>query len=262
MDVSELSGKVPAHRMLEAFRLAPPEQLTFLIQNGRGIMRTALPRRQWAGKQKHQMIGLKEISARWSLRWVPSRQFEVHLPTLAIRPSSLRPLSLMKFITKRQHTKPVADSNPWAVRRKKTKQPKFKDKDLNRMSEFDDMFGLVHYDTGWNASYGTSAYIEDKDDTSSISSFSTNATMDNIPGTGRTLDMCFYQPVGRAIEKFALKIAIRLNICHPSPAQILRFFRLFDLYNILSVHGRRTLLIVTTFTIYSARTLDYHCSLR
>ena len=36
----------------------------------------------------------------------------------------------------------------------------------------------------------------------------------------------------------------------------------FDLYNILSVHGRRTLLIVATFTIYSARTLDYHCSLR
>ena len=94
------------------------------------------------------------------------------------------------------------------------------------MPEFDDMFGLVHYDTGWNASYGTSAYIEDEDDTSSISSFSTNATMDNIPGTGRTIDMHFYQPVGRAIEKFALKIAIRLNICHPSPAQILRFFGL------------------------------------
>ena len=37
---------------------------------------------------------------------------------------------------------------------------------------------------------------------------------------------------------------------------------IFDLYNILSVHGRRTLLIVATFTIYSARTLDYHCSLR
>ena len=50
--------------------------------------------------------------------------------------------------------------------------------------------------------------------------------MDNIPGTGRTLDMHFYQPVGRAIEKFALKIAIRLNICHPSPAQILRFLGL------------------------------------
>ena len=132
----------------------------------------------------------------------------------------------MKFITKRQHPKPVIDSNPWAVRRKKAKQPKFNDKDLNKMLELNDVFRLIIYDSGWNASYGTSAYIEDEDDTSSISSFSTNATMDNIPGTGRTLDMCFYQPVGRAIEKFALKIAIRLNICHPSPAQILRFLRL------------------------------------
>ena len=58
--------------------------------------------------------------------------------------------------------------------------------------------------------------------------------MDNIPGTGRTLDMCFYQPVGRAIEKFALKIAIRLNICHPSPAQILRFLGLTPVYWIRS----------------------------
>ena len=56
--------------------------------------------------------------------------------------------------------------------------------------------------------------------------------MDNIPGTGRTLDMCFYQPVGRAIEKFALKVAIRLNICHPSPAQILRFLGLSPWYGI------------------------------
>ena len=95
------------------------------------------------------------------------------------------------------------------------------------MLEFADMRGLSQHDTGWNTSYGTGAYIKDEDDTSSISSFSTNGTMDNIPGTGRTLDMRFYQPVGRAIEKFALKIAIRLNICHPSPAQILRFFQLF-----------------------------------
>ena len=132
----------------------------------------------------------------------------------------------MKFITKRQRHKPMADANPWAVRRKKAKQPKFNDKDLKRMSGFDDVFGLNHYYAEWNASHGTSAYIEDEDDASSISSCSTNATMDNIPGTGRTIDMCFYQPVDRAIEKFALKIAIRLNICHPSPAQILHFFRL------------------------------------
>ena len=102
------------------------------------------------------------------------------------------------------------------------------------MLEFADMRGLSQHDTGWNTSYGTGAYIKDEDDTSSISSFSTNATMDNIPGTGRILDMCFYQPVGRAIEKFALKVAIRLNICHPSPAQIFRFlglyFSTFDLW--------------------------------
>ena len=138
----------------------------------------------------------------------------------------------MKFVTKRQHPKPVADSNPWAVRRKKAKQPKFNDKDFNRMSELVDFIGLSRYrdNTGWNAIHGTSAYIEDEDDTSSISSCSTNATMDNIPGTGRTIDMCFYQPVGRAIEKSALKIAIRLNICHPSPAQILRFLGLSSMY--------------------------------
>ena len=56
------------HRMLVAFRLSSPEQLIFLMQNRRNIMRTALPRRQWAGKQKYQMIGSKEISARWYLR--------------------------------------------------------------------------------------------------------------------------------------------------------------------------------------------------
>ena len=103
----------------------------------------------------------------------------------------------MKLIRKRQRHKPMADSNPWAVRYRKAKPEKFNDKDLKRMSEFDNMLNLNHYDTGWNTSYGTGAYIEDEDDTSSISSCSTNATMDNIPGAGRTLDMCFYQPVVR-----------------------------------------------------------------
>ena len=133
----------------------------------------------------------------------------------------------MKFISKRQRSKPVADSNPWAVRHKKAKQPKCKDKDLKRLLEFDDMFGLSRYNPGRGVNYG-SAYVEEVDDTSSISSFSTNATMDNIPGTGRTLDMHFYQPVGRAIEKFALKIVGRLNIYHPSTAQILRFLKLYS----------------------------------
>ena len=61
------------------------------------------------------------------------------------------------------------------------------------------------------------------DDSASISTVSTNATMDDIPGPGRTIDMKFYQPVGRAIEKFALKFGMRFNIAHPSPVQILRY---------------------------------------
>ena len=134
----------------------------------------------------------------------------------------------MKFISKRQRPKPKAESKTWTVRKRKAHRPTFNDKDVKRMAELDDMFGLSQYDTGWNASHGTNAYIEDEDDASSINSCSTNATMDNIPGTGRTIDMRFYQPVGRAIEKFALKIAIRLNICHPSPAQFLRFLQLYN----------------------------------
>ena len=136
----------------------------------------------------------------------------------------------MNFITKRQHPKPVNYSNPWVVRRNKGKRLKFNNKDLEQLLEF----GLSQYDTGWYTSHGTSAYIEDEDDASWISSCSTNATMDNIPGTGRTIDMCFYQPVGRAIEKFALKIVMRLNICHFSPAQILRVIGLRPMHILLT----------------------------
>ena len=122
--------------------------------------------------------------------------------------------------------RPVANSGLSASGRGRTKRPRFKDKDLERLTEFDTFLSLDrHYRLGWGAVHG-GAYIEDEDETLSISTFSTNATMDDNPGTGRTIDMRFYQPVGRAIEKFALRIAIRLNICHPPPAQILRFLQL------------------------------------
>ena len=124
----------------------------------------------------------------------------------------------MNFIIKNRNPKPSTDSHTWNLaalnKRRKTKRPGFKNKDLKWLEELYLVPGLGHH-------YG-SAYTEDVDDTSSTNSFSTMATLDNIPGTGRTLDMHFYQPVGRAIEKFALKIAIRLNICHPSPALIIR----------------------------------------
>lgn len=58
----------------------------------------------------------------------------------------------------------------------------------------------------------TSVYIEeagyeDTDDARSISSFSTNATMDNIPGPGRMLDK-LYQHLGRKIERGIFRISI------------------------------------------------------
>ena len=128
----------------------------------------------------------------------------------------------MKFITKRQHSKPLADSNPWAIRCKKAKRPKFNDKDFQRMAEFDIVLGLHRSNLNWITKYG-SANIEDEDNTMTLSSFSTMATMSDNPGAGLAIDKYFYQPVCRAIEKFAMKIALKLNIYHPSPAQILRF---------------------------------------
>ena len=65
----------------------------------------------------------------------------------------------MKFIKKRQHPKPVADSNSWAVSCRKAKRPKFKDMDLKRIAEFDDIFGLSHYNLGRGVSYGSASLV-------------------------------------------------------------------------------------------------------
>ena len=43
-------------------------------------------------------------------------------------------------------------------------QPKFKDKDLKYIAEFEIVPGIEHYNAGWNAHYG-SACIEEEDDT-------------------------------------------------------------------------------------------------
>lgn len=73
---------------------------------------------------------------------------------------------------------------------------------------------------------GSSVSVDDtplsETDSSSTSSFSTNATMDDIPGTGRTIDTYLYQPLGRKIERFAM----RYNTYKVPPLQILAFFKL------------------------------------
>ena len=50
---------------------------------------------------------------------------------------------------------------------------------------------------------------DDDGDTRSIESFSTTATVDDNPGTGRVLDTYFFQPVGRRIERLAMRFTIR-----------------------------------------------------
>ena len=61
---------------------------------------------------------------------------------------------------------------------------------------------------------GVQAYIigmdgDGKEDVMSIESFSTTATADDNPGTGRVLDTYFFQPIGRRIERLAMRFTIR-----------------------------------------------------
>lgn len=52
------------------------------------------------------------------------------------------------------------------------------------------------------------------DNVNSINSFSTTATADNIPGTGRAVDTYFFQPIGRRIERLAMRFTI--SSLHPA----------------------------------------------
>ena len=86
----------------------------------------------------------------------------------------------------------------------------FKRKSTDEASRFYAMFpGIL----------GAQAYItgmdnDNDDDASSIESFSTMATVDDNPGTGRVLDTYFFQPAGRRIERLAMRFTIRH--LHPS----------------------------------------------
>ena len=72
---------------------------------------------------------------------------------------------------------------------------KLRHKDLARISELEAALSL-------DSDGFTNAYIEEMDvDSASISSCSTTATKDNLPGTGRTIDTYIYQPLGRKVER-------------------------------------------------------------
>lgn len=75
----------------------------------------------------------------------------------------------------------------------------------------------IQYNTNRSNSY---RYInnDDDDDGASISTVSTNATADNIPGPGRIIDVFIYQYFGRKIERFAN----RFSMSRLPPARILQ----------------------------------------
>ena len=91
----------------------------------------------------------------------------------------------------------------------------------------------------WAQAHITEMEDDDDGDTRSIESFSTTATVDDNPGTGRVLDTYFFQPAGRRIERLAMRITIRH--LHPSRIEAFiapenrRYFPLLDIKLTLGV---------------------------
>lgn len=94
--------------------------------------------------------------------------------------------------------------------------------------------GFFHYFPALHSRTGTNSGDDTQSDTRSTLSCSTNATADDNPGTGRLVDKFFFQPVGRSIER----LAMRFTISSLNPAQILRYiesdrsFRYFPLVHL------------------------------
>ena len=84
---------------------------------------------------------------------------------------------------------------------------------------------------------------DDAGDAKSIDSFSTTATVDDNPGTGRVLDTYFFQPAGRRIERLAMRFTIR----HLHPSRIEAYiagggiilYSMFDIKFTLSIALQR-----------------------
>ena len=70
-------------------------------------------------------------------------------------------------------------------------------------------FYAMHPGIPWTQAYITELDDDNDDDARSIESFSTTATVDDNPGTGRVLDTYFFQPAGRRIERLAMRFTIR-----------------------------------------------------
>lgn len=114
--------------------------------------------------------------------------------------------ALNRVITKRKEKK---------ARRKLEKDSKHIIDDYGPIASALDHYGML------GSPYDVVDKVETEDDTSSVSSFSTMATMNDNPGAGCTVDKYFYQPVGRRIEKLAFRIAMPLL----SPFKIFQYIK-------------------------------------
>ena len=75
----------------------------------------------------------------------------------------------------------------------------------------------MHPSIPWVQAYITE--LDDDDDARTIETFSTTATVDDNPGTGRVLHTYFFQPAGQQLERLAMRFTIR----HLHPSRIEAF---------------------------------------
>ena len=114
-----------------------------------------------------------------------------------------------------QTLRPVPPSKPSMAKMKSLTRVLFKRKSIDEANRFYTMYPGIP----WAQAHITEMEDDDDGDTRSIESFSTTATVDDNPGTGRVLDTYFFQPAGRRIERLAMRFTIR----HLHPSRIEAF---------------------------------------
>ena len=114
-----------------------------------------------------------------------------------------------------QIIRPAPSSKPSMAMMKSLTRVLFKRKSIDEANRFYAMYLSIP----WAQAHITEMEDDDDGDTRSIESFSTTATVDDNPGTGRVLDTYFFQPAGRRIER----LAMRFTIWHLHPSRIEAF---------------------------------------
>lgn len=120
---------------------------------------------------------------------IPYKLIEVTIPTPAShRTFSLNPILTIMSIIPNRMTQGVRGI-------------------FNRLRDDGEYLFKVHFPN--STSRYPDRYELSDDDTNSITSHSTNSTVDDNPGTGRLMDKFLYQALGRKLERVIFRIRIR-----------------------------------------------------